>query len=289
MGKFINLLVPDYIFKADDNENKVVKLFMACAAIYIMMCLFLKFVNVMTGGQDVEKWALWIPIFLVAILCSVLGYIGLLVISYLIVRYPIYWSMRLLVPLCHRLYKFLSEKVRRIKVAETEIPEQAESADTIDQEANAGSDEGADAASEQDEEVGEDSDEEDEVQEIPSFKSLLKCEEPDELVSAINKMTEVNDDKMFFLSIILLLIQHDKLSYRNMNAKEIHCSLVQDFGSFLSYSHFQSQWRRLREHNFKPQTIEDYESNRRYYYNDYDKDYDKYCRAGKKLKESGFI
>lgn len=271
MGKFINLLVPDYIFKADDNEGKVVKLFLACVAIYGMMLLFLKLVNVMTGGQDVANWYLWIPIFFFAILGSVIGYGLLLVISYLIVRYPVYWMTKFIMPYCHRLYYLLSKKIRGAKDPVPEVLERSET------------------TKEYDEDQVEDNDEGGQVEEAPSFMSLLKCDSPDRLMSAIKEMTEVNDDKMFFLAILLLLIQHDKLSFRTMNAKEIHCILVQDFGLFLSYSHFQNQWKRLREHNFNPKTIENYKKDRKYFYNDYDRDYDKYCRAGMKLKEFGFI
>ena len=94
---------------------------------------------------------------------------------------------------------------------------------------------------------------------------------------------------MYFLTIILLLIQHDKLSFKALNVKEIHECLVKEFGEFLSYTFFSAQWKRLKQHDFNPKTIAEYKNERKTFYNDRDKDYDRYCKAGKKLMEFGCI
>ena len=108
-------------------------------------------------------------------------------------------------------------------------------------------------------------------------------------MNTINEMIKVDDDKMYFLTIILLLIQHDKLSFKALNVKEIHECLVKEFGEFLSYTFFSAQWKRLKQHDFNPRTIVEYKNERKTFYNDRDKDYDRYCKAGKKLIESGCI
>ena len=46
MGKFINFLVPDYIYKADDDESKVIKLLIVSVSLYGAMLVFFKVINV---------------------------------------------------------------------------------------------------------------------------------------------------------------------------------------------------------------------------------------------------
>ena len=271
MGKFIDLLVPDYIYKAENDESKVVKLLIACIGVFGMMMMFLKFVNLMTGGQEVQKWQLWIPIVIFAVLGSMLVYAALLVFSHMIVRYIVYTISKFVIPqICH----FYLKRVKKNVVTKAACAETLEQQETV---------ESTEETSLQLPDLEENR------KEVPAFRTLLKSESPEKIMSAINEMTRVDDDKMYLLTIILLLIQHDKVSFKSMNVKDIYRSLIQDFGEFMSCSHFQSQWKRLKDHDFAPETLENYESNRKVFYNNRDKDYDKYCKAGKKLKENGFI
>ena len=96
MGKFINFLVPDYIYKADDDESKVIKLLIVSVSLYGTMLVFFKVINLMTGGEEVMKWQLWIPIILIALLCSGITYIAVLSFAHLIVRYSLLFLLKVL-------------------------------------------------------------------------------------------------------------------------------------------------------------------------------------------------
>ena len=279
MGKFINFLVPDYIYKADDDESKVIKLLIVSVSLYGTMLVFFKVINLMTGGEEVMKWQLWIPIILMALLCSGITYIAVLSFAHLIVRYSLLFLLKVVVPGVRCLYERFWEKSHmEEKESHSQTQEEIEeSEETIDPDETDGI------------MTKDDCQPTPESKESPSFRSLLKCEEPDSLLNTINEMIKVDDDKMYFLTIILLLIQHDKLSFKALNVKEIHECLVKEFGEFLSYTFFSAQWKRLKQHDFNPKTIAEYKNERKTFYNDRDKDYDRYCKAGKKLIESGCI
>jgi hypothetical protein len=87
----------------------------------------------------------------------------------------------------------------------------------------------------------------------------------------------------------MILIQNDVVSFGNMKDKNIHESLVAEFGDFISYSYFNTLWNRIRRHDFKSSRLDDYDEDVKELYTEEDRDFDKYYRAYKNLKENGYI
>lgn len=247
MGKFINILVPDFIYKSDDEYSGMGKMLLAGASLILYVSAFIKILCYLHEGQTETQWYLFIYNMMIAAACALaFYYVGLSILSMFV---------KLII---HFVWCLLNCYYRRRSICESQ--------DCSSQVQKTGS-----------------------TVNSPSFRDRLKCEDREGLIGLMRKSQEAGPDTMFLLATILVLIQNDVLSFGNMKTKEIHAILVAEFGDFVGYSYFNTLWNRIKSHDFKPSQLEGYDVSGTELFTEEDKDFDKYYRAHKSLKENGYI
>ena len=247
MEKFINILVPDFIYKSDDEYSGMGKMLLAGAGLILYVSAFITIFCYLYEGQTETQWYIFIYNMMIAAVFALAFYYLSFSILSMVVRLVINFVQYLL----KRYY-------RRCSICESQ--------DCSSQVQKSGS-----------------------TVNSSSFRDRLKCEDREGLIGLMKKSQEAGPDTMFLLATILVLIQNDVLSFGNMKTKEIHAILVAEFGDFVGYSYFNTLWNRIKSHDFKPSQLEGYDVSGTELFTEEDKDFDKYYRAHKRLKENGYI
>lgn len=247
MGRFINMLVPDFIYKSDDEYSGMGKMFLAGAGLFLYVSAFITVICYLCEGRSEIQWYAFVYIMMIAAFLALACYFGVLSLLSIFVKLTILLTQYLL----KRYY------------GRRGIGQHHDNSIQVQKDCPAvnGS----------------------------SFCDHLKCADPDGLIALMKKSQEAGADPMFLLTTVMILIQNDVVSFGNMKDKNIHESLVAEFGDFISYSYFNTLWNRIRRHDFKSSQLDEYDEDVKELYTEEDRDFDKYYRAHKNLKENGYI